>query len=407
MAPTEPSEHLHCDIAIIGGGIAGLWLLNRLTNAGYNALLFEQTALGSDQTVASQGMIHGGIKYTLSGTLTGASEAIADMPEHWKACLAGEGDVDLRGASILSDHFYLWSSSSALSRMSTFLASKATRGRVNKVSKKDRPQLFQHPEFSGSLYQLVDLVLDVPSVIKVLANKCAERIYQIDWSKATWHKENPQTLAIDFHDGERTWRLSPGQVVLTAGQGNEAILNALQVTSPEMQRRPLQQVMIKHRYPQRFYGHCLGAETTPRLTISSHPCDDGSQVWYLGGSLAEKGAGQSASEVIAAAKRELHTLMPWVDLSDARWATLPVDRAEPKQRHFARPDKAFASHTDVYNNLIVAWPTKLTLSPNLADEVMALLPPPNPDLSDKGVTRLDFLSRPPLAPSPWETAFGN
>ncbi|HEB27268.1 MAG TPA: FAD-dependent oxidoreductase, partial [Porticoccus sp.] len=90
------------DIAIIGGGIAGLWLLNRLCNDGYNAVLFEQDDLGGAQTIASQGMIHGGIKYALGGALTGASEAIADMPDHWRRCLNGEGDVDLSQAKVLS-----------------------------------------------------------------------------------------------------------------------------------------------------------------------------------------------------------------------------------------------------------------------------------------------------------------
>ena len=111
------------DAVIIGGGIAGLWLLNRLCNRGYNAILLEHRALGSDQTLASQGMIHGGIKYSLGGALTGASEAIADMPDHWRACLRGEGDVDLSRAKILSDHFYLWSTASLTSLLGGFLAS--------------------------------------------------------------------------------------------------------------------------------------------------------------------------------------------------------------------------------------------------------------------------------------------
>ena len=407
MSSTQQSTGLSCDIAIIGGGIAGLWLLNRLISAGYNAVLFEQKALGSDQTVASQGMIHGGIKYTLGGALTGASEAIADMPDHWRACLAGKGDVDLRGADILSDHFYLWSSNSAISRMSTFLASKATRGRVVKVGKKERPALFQHRDFSGSLYQLVDVVLDVPSVVKKLADNCAERIFHIDWQCARWQRLPDNSAAIDFVDGDSTRRLTARQMILTAGQGNEGLLAELGIRSPQMQRRPLQQVMVKHHYPHRFYGHCLGAETTPRLTISSHPCEDGSQVWYLGGTLAEKGANQSADDVIANAQRELADLMPWVDLADAKWATLPVDRAEPRQRNFARPDKAFASRAEGCDNVIVAWPTKLTLCPNLADEVIGLLDRLQVKPSDTPVPALDFLARPPLAPTPWHTAFGD
>lgn len=407
MAPIEPTQTHHCDVAIIGGGIAGLWLLNRLVNTGYNAVLFEQTALGSDQTVASQGMIHGGIKYTLGGTLTGASEAIADMPDHWRACLAGKGDVDLRGAATLSDCFYLWSSNSALSRMSTFLASKATRGRVNKVGKKDRPALFQHPEFSGGLYQLVDMVLDVPSVVKALADNCPERIFKIDWTQASWQRLPNQSMAIDFQHKDQYYRLAPRQVILTAGQGNDALLKELGISAPQMQRRPLQQVMIKHNQQHRFYGHCLGADTTPRLTISSHPCADGSQVWYLGGTLAEKGVHQTADELIDCAKRELADLMPWLDLSGARWATLPVDRAEPRQRNFARPDKAFASRAEGCANVIVAWPTKLTLSPNLADEVIALLNKMETTPSGSAIPELGFLERPPLAPTPWQTAFGD
>lgn len=99
--------------------------------------------------------------------------------------------------------------------------------------------------------------------------------------------------------------------------------------------------------------------------------------------------------------------MPWVDLSEARWATLPVDRAEPKQRNFARPDKAFASITDECPNVIVAWPTKLTLSPNLADEVIELLQQQRLRPTHGTAPELSFLERPPLAPTPWDIAFGD
>ena len=399
----NPTRTIDVDIAIIGGGIAGLWLLNRLAGSGYSTVLFEQTALGSDQTVASQGMIHGGIKYTLGGALSGASEAIADMPELWRACLRGEGDVDLRGVNTLSDHFYLWSSSSALSKMSTFLASKATRGRVQKVKKHDRPAIFQHPDFSGTLYRLVDMVLDVPGTVAKLTDNYRDRIYHIDWHKAGWHSSNG-TNALDFTDNGQTIRLNAQQFVLTAGQGNEQLLQALSADMPKTQRRPLQQAVVIHRYPHRFYGHCLGAETTPRLTISSHPVADSDyQAWYLGGSLAEKGASESAEAVIANAKQELNTLMPWVELADAHWSTVSINRAEPRQRNFARPDKAFAQPIDSSHNVIAAWPTKLTLSPNLADEVESLLHEKHikPTHSQPS---LDFLPRPPMASTPWDKA---
>lgn len=402
----KTSKKLQTDITIIGGGIAGLWLLHRLCKAGYNAILLENKALGSEQSVASQGMIHGGIKYTLSGLLTGASEAIADMPGYWRQCLQGEGEIDLRGCKLLSDHFYLWSSATTTSRLTTFFASKATRGRVDKVSGKQLPPLLQSPEFRGSVYKLVDMVLDVPSLVRQLAEPLQSRIFQIDWQSAKFHRQPDGCHALAIASGEENLLLASSAIVLTAGRGNAGLLEQLHASSPAMQTRPLQQVLVKHRHPQQFFGHCLGAETTPRVTISSHHCDDGSQVWYLGGSLAEKGASQSSDELIGCAKRELSELLPWVDLNEAQWATLPVERAEPLQRNFARPDQAYADWAGNCQNVIAAWPTKLTLAPNLATQIVGLLA--NKGISPRYSSPAALpLKTPDIAPPPWQTLFGD
>lgn len=398
------------DVVVIGGGIAGLWLLNRLRSAGYSVLLLEHKALGGDQTAASQGMIHGGVKYALAGALTGASEAIAAMPDHWRACLRGEGDVDLRGARLLSDHFYLWSAGGAVSKLTTFFASKTVRGRVQAIASGEHPALFQthslkSEAFKGSLYKLVDMVLDVPSVVAALAANQPQAIYLIDWQRARWRHAAANCAALDIDTVGGPLTIAAEAFVLAAGQGNSELLDQCGANSPRMQRRPLHQVMVKHAYPHRFYGHCLGVEPTPRLTISSHPCDDGEQVWYLGGALAEKGVGLSAAAVIARAQRELAELMPWIDLGGACWAALPIDRAEPRQRNFARPDQAFASWIDSRANVIAAWPTKLTLAPNLASAVLELLAAKKISPSGRVAPALP-LPRPPLAPTPWQTAFG-
>lgn len=423
------------DIAIMGGGIAGLWLLNSLCNQGYNAILFEQSALGSQQTVASQGMIHGGIKYTLGGALSGASEAIADMPDHWRRCLRGEGDVDLTGANILSDHFYLWSAASTASKISTFLASKVTRGRVDKVKNNDLPDVFQHQDFAGTVYRLVDMVMDTPSLVATLAKNYQERIFLLPPEQTQWLSEPDGTVRLNIleQDQARTINapvktsIKAAAFIFAAGAGNAALLEQVGADNIKMQRRPLQQVMVKHRYPHGFFGHCLGAEKTPRLTISSYPCSDGAQIWYLGGSLAEKGVQQTEAELIAAAQRELKQLMPWINFDDAQWATLAIDRAEPKQRNFARPDKAFAAwagktasggssnstdnrtdnRTDNIDtsNVIAAWPTKLTLCPNLGTEVSQLLNVKGIKPSANAKIPALELPTPPFALSPWDTAF--
>ncbi|RYY74275.1 MAG: FAD-dependent oxidoreductase [Gammaproteobacteria bacterium] len=399
--------YIDLDIAIIGGGVAGLWLANRLKRQGFTLALFEQNALGSDQTMASQGMIHGGMKYTLSGMLTGASETIADMPKHWRACLCGEGDVDLRNTRLLSDHFYLWSGNSVSSKLSSFLASTALNGRVDPVPDDRRPPVLRHADFGGNLYKLEDIVLDVHSLVTNLAHNIEANCFHIDWAHARWQTES-NNLSLCIEREGQTYEVRASRFIFCAGKGNRDLLASLGLKRPAMQLRPLQQVMVKHKYPYSFYGHCLGAETTPRLTISSHKLNSTDYIWYLGGSIAEKGASLSADELIIKAQLELAELLPWVDMSGAEWKTLPVQRAEPLQPNFLRPENAFVGEATGLNNLLVAWPTKLTLAPNLANQVLDLLKANkiNP-ASDPTITHSlqGVLPHPPIAATPWEIAF--
>jgi hypothetical protein len=406
---TTSPLHIELDIAIIGGGVAGLWLANRLKTQGFNIALFEHKALGSDQTIASQGMIHGGMKYTLSGMLTGASEAIADMPQHWRACLCGEGDVDLRATRILSDHFFLWSSDSITSKLSSFLASIATRGRVDSVPDDRRPPLLRGQDFNGNLYRLADIVLDTHSLVTNLAHNVEHHCFLVDSAQTHFKKDAFGKVSLQIQQGETTLEIHAQRFIFTAGQGNAALLAQLGlepgVDSPAMQLRPLQQVMVKHHHPFNFFGHCLGAETTPRLTISSHIINKHEQVWYLGGKLAEQGAHLPSDELIDIAKRELAELIPWVDLSTAEWATVPISRAEPLQVNFARPDNAFIVPAKGCSNLLVGWPTKLTLAPNLANQTIELLT--QAGISPTAATNelATLLPKPPIAQTPWELAF--
>ncbi|MEP5566230.1 MAG: FAD-dependent oxidoreductase [Halioglobus sp.] len=395
------SPALKADIAIIGGGIAGLWTLNQLRNQGFNAVLFEQEALGSYQTVGSQGMIHGGIKYALSGAWSGSSEAISAMPGMWRNCLAGEGKVDLRGCQVLSEDFYMWSHTGLTSKVSSFFASKMLRGRIEKLAREDYPAPLASPSFKGQAYRLADLVLDVPSLVAVLAEQHSNAIYKIDWNNASLERNGDRAFICG-----QDWELHPRQLILTAGAGNEALVNALGCNEPSMQRRPLQQVVMKHEYAEPFYSHCTGGSASPRLTISSHTNSDGEPIWYLGGDLATEGADADPDQLIAKAQSEISELLPWIDFGHCEWRTVWLDRGEPRQSALLRPDSAFVAPVVGVDNALVAWPTKLTLSPNLADEIdTALLqrditPGPATDL-----TPLDSLERPDVAVTYWDSLF--
>ncbi|MFU8798030.1 MAG: hypothetical protein ACNA7Y_04990, partial [Gammaproteobacteria bacterium] len=66
----------------------------------------------------------------------------------------------------------------------------------------------------------------------------------------------------------------------------------------------------------------------------------------------------------------LQNLFPWLDFSAAQWASFRIDRAEPYQASGQLPDGVFVHSSE---NKIIAWPTKLVLAPQLANEILALL----------------------------------
>ncbi len=386
------------DVVIFGGGIAGLWTLNVLRQAGFEAILLESTALGEGQTLRSQGIIHGGMKYALSGLLSPDAEAIADMPALWRQCLNGQGPVDLRKVKVLSEHHYMWSESSLAARLTTFFGSKMLRGRIEAVTGEARPSLLQSPSFKGTVYRLNDMVLDVPSLITTLANQHLDHIYQISSPNCLIEVDDhhhTRAIVLTRHQKEPL-KILPKWLVLAAGKGNQELMLHLGLQSPAMQIRPLHMVLMKQKGLPPFYAHCIGTSSKPRLTITSHPCSDGDLLWYFGGELAEQGVERDTQMQIEEAQRELRHLFPWVDHSGARWKTLRIDRAEPEQEQFMKPDHAFAR---LCGNAVVAWPTKLALAPNLAQQILALLQAQGAKPVAAPLTKRLDLPLPPFGPT--------
>lgn len=386
------SQALTTDVLIVGGGVAGLWLNARLRQQGFATLLLETVSLGGGQSLKSQGIIHGGAKYALHGALSGASEAIADMPRRWREALAGEGELDLRGVRLLSDAHYLWSPGTLAGNLTSFFASKAVRSRVDQVKGDALPPALRNPRFKGKVYRLSELVLDVPSLTARLAELAGDSLLACQQIEPMQIDGELAGLRVDGRD------IGAQRVVLCAGAGNAQLLAALGIEKPAMQRRPLHMVMVKAATLLPLYAHCLGGGPKPRITVTSHPTADGQWVWYLGGDLAEAdGVAREPEAQIAVARKELSNLLPWIDLSDAQWRTVRVDRAEPAQSGLARPDNAFL---DQQGRLLIGWPTKLALAPDLADRVLTSLQAQN--IRPAEHQPLPELPRPPLGQPLWE-----
>jgi len=352
---------LNIDVAIVGGGIAGLWLLARLRERGYGALLIEGDCLGAGQTICAQGIIHGGAKYRLHGSSSESAEALAGMPALWRRCLKGEGEIDLRDAWILAEHQHLWTTRAPASRFAAFFASKLMGSRrMKKIASQgvdEAPPALRHPQFDGVVYRLDEPVLNVASVLNALAKHYHQAIV-LNGGPVILKADGALTLHCPQ---QPPWVIRPSVTVFTAGAGNTGLPWAT------LQLRPLHMVMARGvNLPGLLYAHCVGASDVPRLTVTSHYDANGRLIWYLGGGLAEEGARRSRREQIRAARRELQALLPWVDWNPVEFAAFTIQRAEAHQHGGGRP-----ATTGVFRDgqVIAAWPTKLAMAPLLAEQV--------------------------------------
>ncbi len=384
------------DCLILGGGIAGLWTLRTLVDAGYDAMLVETHALGHGQTIASQGILHAGTKYALTGDASRASKAAATAASVWRECLAGTGPIDLRGAAVLAANTYMFTTPGVGSRLAGLAASKALTSGPQKLSRSQYPAAFADAPPGVAVYQLDEPVMDLPALLDTIAAPVRDRLLRAQSVQLRWQSEqSPKRkrgaevhLTLDTTDttdagAAAAIHLTPRAIVCTAGTGNEALLAQLDLDADlRTQRRPLHMVLARRRAHGNdlpaIYAHCVGLSDKPRATITSTTDAAGRTVWYIGGTLAETGVDRSPSAQIACARQELAAILPWIDLEGVEFATLRVDRAEGFDASGQRPDTPVVGgdkttttpvvHTP--DTIIACWPTKLVLAPLAASAVL-------------------------------------
>lgn len=353
--PRVPRKHppIAVDVAIIGAGLAGLWLANLLIGRGFSVALCDGNPVGGTQTAASQGIVHSGIKY--GGD---ASTALAAMPARWRACLAGRGEVDLRGVEVAAEHIHLHGGGVAAQAKTALAGFVLARGAKRVAAGAGSP-------FGpGLLFELPDFAVDVPSLVRALAEPVRHRLVAAHIAPDDL-VAGPMGVDHVRADG-RTLRA--GAYVLAAGVGNAALADRIGAAAVAMRRRPLRQTCV---YPQadapRVFAHCVGGAlgAAPALTVTSHP-----GALYLGGKVADEGAGRDHARHLAAVRGLLAEHLPALDLTGAVFETFLVDRAEPAA---AAPQGAGDAYVARHGNCLVSWPVKLSLAPRLGDKVLDAL----------------------------------
>ena len=381
-------------VAIIGGGVAGLWLLNRLRQKNIACVLIESKQLGAGQTIYSQGIIHSGLKYALHGKLTVSAEAMQQMPTLWRRCLQGGGEIDLSAVTVLSEYQYLWSPGSIAANLAVFLASKNLKSQISGLTRSDYPEVFSAPDFKGVVYRLEEPILAVQTLIEALAKPHAECLLKADLQRVT---RDDKSITMHLHSDHAEIDLQAEQVVLLAGQGNQELAEKFALTRTKMQLRPLLMVAVKAPNLPKFYGHAMQVSDKPRITITTHG-EGENTVWYLGGDLAETGVSRTSEQQIAFARKELNILFPHINFSIAEFITLPIARAEALFDSGKKPDGPSLVQE---GNVITAWSTKLAFAPLLAQQIMDRLACSETPFDQSG---LKNMPKPVVTNYPWDVA---
>ena len=356
---------IHVDVAFVGGGVASLWLACLARNRGLSVVVVAPEPLGGEQTMASQGIIHGGAKYLRHGwTKRASSGHLAAMPSRWRRCfagnaVAGSGDLDLSGVTVLAEHVELCACTRR-ARLRMRAAVRLLTGAANT------------PAQSGGAKQLPDFVVDVESLLARLVGGIEGCLLPEKVAPEQVRRGDEGVSAIEL----TATTVVAQRYVFAAGAGNADLAPRLGFGADATTLRPLHQAwaVVEHTPPT--FAHCLvrGFGTEPDLTVTTHERGNRT-VLYLGGHLATTGVARSTGDQIEAAKRALASALPHVDLTHAQFGTIRVARAEPPRGASSRTDDAFLA---TRGNALVCFPVKLSLAPRLGDlflrEVAGLKP---------------------------------
>lgn len=372
------------DIVIFGAGIAGLWAFHRFKAMGYDALLIEREAIGGGQTIASQGIIHSGLKYAFAGKINTLAQSISAMPDLWRTALNGEGDVDLSTARYNAQSQYLLIPKGFMGGLIKLVTKQALGNNVHEVSKAEWPEEIRDSGFKGTVVFMDEPVLDIPSVLRSLADPYKGSIRAIDSDR------DPFEFLAEHN-------IEPGHIIFTGAASNAQIASKAQHDKGlQTQARPLLMGFLKPA-PYALYAHLVGSSDKPVATITTHKTLDGELVWYLGGGVAERGKDSDPKEVYEATIKGFKKYLPNVDLSAVKWAVLPIDRIEGKSDIDGWMPDTPTIHS--HGNVHYCWPTKLTFAPLLSDRLLEKVGDPSHAQTD-----WSFLPEVDYTHTPWDTA---
>ncbi len=383
------------DCILFGGGVAGLFVLDKCVSNGLRCVLLESNSLGTGQTIDSQGILHGGLKYALKTSGAHSATAIREMPLVWRRLLAGETMPDLTNVVMRAEFCHVWRTDSIRSKLGWLAAKFALQTKPQPLDQDELPAYLHG--IDGPVARLDEQVIEPRSLLEVLSHELDHHLMQTVEGGVEVSRLNDGWLVqlLNPENGEPL-DLFAKKIILTAGKGNQTLRETFGLQTNKTQERPLHMLMARGDLPL-INGHCIDGSKT-RVTITSTQDYAGRSVWQIGGQLAEDGVSLSPENLIIRGANELQTVLPNVEFYDTEWKTYRTTRAESNTKGQRPADITIIEE----NNVFTCWPTKLVLAPRLADEISSRIGSSKLNDTTDAIPSVNWPS-PTVALPPWET----
>ncbi len=363
---------------------------------GYKCLLIDQHSWGGRQTLAAQGIVHGGIKYSFNGIWNPEARAIQDMPRRWEqALINGAGELPLKGVKSLSPHQYICFPSS--NKIVSFLASSIMQSKVTALKAQEYPDSFKQGGMDARVYQLNERIIDMESLVQVLNKIGTGAMIK---GKVDFHSIINREDGVEVKVNQQTIRAQ--LIISTAGAGNKELTSGkedMPTTQPakgdsigkagkeskadkkdkldkpiKQQLRGLNMLMLRGANLPPIYAHFCDRSSLPLLTITTHEDEKypGETIWYVGGALAENNLDDDAQQLVQKFIKQLAEFMPQLSIKEQEIhaAKFRIDRAEPQNESKMKP---VAPDITLIKRALICYPIKMTFAPLVGDRVVKQL----------------------------------
>lgn len=354
------------DVLVIGGGIQGIWTLNKLTKSGYSVILITNSLLGNGQTFDSQLYKHRGHFYNN----VEMAQHLKETDQEWNELVTSSKISKTQDQAFLGFHpedAGKWRSTWDQAGLDYSL-----------IDLQEIPQAFKEGELKrGLFYHTNESCLNGRELVGKLAEPVKGLIFhgQITRFEATHGQVKGVHAVID---GQK-YAFTPKYVVLTAGCGNQDLLHQITKDEPELfhKTQGIQQL-------RRCQVLCLKGKNLPSTTCLFPGLQlfvgcrqvEGENIWLVTYGFDDPIELDVNSEIPLDQKRlqrsikQLQRVIPDILNRDLDFAIYPAVKAESKALGSGfRPNDVFVDNCGL-NNVLTVYPTKLSLVPRSTTKIV-------------------------------------